>query len=76
MKKGKLEKGVKKPVLVNKKVIKVGKKKLREAEEMSFQGQTADGSASGGDEKAKKIKKKKNRGEIKKKKIAEKFAKV
>jgi RNA recognition motif-containing protein len=76
VKKGKLEKGVKKPVLVNKKVIKIGQKKLREAEEMSFQGQTADGSASGGDLKAKKIKKKKNRGEIKKKKIAEKFAKV
>lgn len=76
VKKGKLEKGDKKPVLVNKKVVKIGKKKLREATEMSFQGQTADGSASGGDAKAAKMKKKKkNKGEVRKKKIAEKFAK-
>jgi hypothetical protein len=76
VKKGKLEKGVKKTVLVNKKVVKIGKRKQREANEMSFQGQTADGSASGGDAKATKMKKKKkNKGEVRKKKIAEKFAK-
>ena len=57
-------------------MVKISRKKVRETEELSFQGQTADGSASGGDGKAKKLKKKpKNRGEIRKLKIAAKFEK-
>jgi hypothetical protein len=77
VKKNRLEKGVKKPVLVNQKVVKISRKKVRETEELSFQGQTADGSASLGDGKAKRMKKKKkNKGDIKKLKIAGKFEKV
>ena len=72
VKKSKLEKSKKKPDFVNKKVVKVSKKKLRETTTMSFQGQKAD---ENGESKAAKPKKmKKNRMEMKKKKLAQQFA--
>ncbi len=72
MKKSKLEKSKKRPTLVTKKVVKITKKKLKESTEMAFQGQKADAA---GDATAKKTKKK-NRGELKKKKIAKQFSNV
>ena len=72
VKKSKLEKSKKKPTLANKKVVKISKKKLKETTELAFQGQKADGSGDG----VKKPKKKKNKGEMKKKKIAKQFSSV
>jgi hypothetical protein len=73
VKKSKLEKSKKRPTLVTKKVVKITKKKLKESTEMAFQGQKADAA---GDAAAKMTKKKKNRGELKKKKIAKQFSNV
>jgi hypothetical protein len=73
VKKSKLEKSAKRPALVNKKVVKISKRKLKESTEMAFQGQKAD-AAGDGDGQAKKPKRKKNRTELKKKMLAKKFA--